>query len=82
MVMSAHYLSRAKGCTCTVCARSKIIVARGNVNSLVTEFAYRFGLYRETSSGYHGKLSPQHIGRISFEFEFKDRQYSRVLCAI
>jgi hypothetical protein len=54
-------LSRAKGCTCTACARSKIILPRDNVNSMVTEFAYRFGHYCQTSSGYHGKLSPQHI---------------------
>jgi len=56
-------------------------VARGNVNSLVTEFAYRFGLYRETSSGYHGKLSPQHIASAPVECEFKDRRYSWFLCA-
>jgi hypothetical protein len=54
-------LSRAKGCTCTACARSKIILPRDNVNSLVVEFAYRFGHYRQTSSGDHGKLSSQHI---------------------
>jgi len=28
---------------------------------MVIEFAYRFGHYRQTSSNYHGKLSPQHI---------------------
>jgi len=36
-------------------------VPSGNVNSVVIEFAYRFGHYRQTSSGGHGKLSPQHI---------------------
>jgi hypothetical protein len=36
-------------------------VPSGNVNSVVVEFAYRFGHYRQTSSGDHGKLSPQHI---------------------
>jgi hypothetical protein len=36
-------------------------VPRGNVNSVGIEFAYRFGHYRQTSSGDHGKLSPQHI---------------------
>jgi hypothetical protein len=36
-------------------------VPSGNVNSMVIEFAYRFGHYRQTSSGDHGKLSPQHI---------------------
>jgi hypothetical protein len=54
-------LSCAKGCTCTACARSKIIVPRCNVNTVAIEFAYRFGHYRQTSSGDHGKLSPQHI---------------------
>jgi hypothetical protein len=28
---------------------------------MAIEFAYRFGHYRQTSSGDHGKLSPQHI---------------------
>jgi hypothetical protein len=36
-------------------------VPSGNVNSVVAVFAYRFGHYRQTSSGGHGKLSPQHI---------------------
>jgi hypothetical protein len=51
-------------------------VPSGNVNSVVTEFAYRFGHYRQTNSGDHGKLSPQHIASVSVECEFKDRQYS------
>jgi hypothetical protein len=69
-------LSRAKGCTCTACACSKIILPRDNVNTAVLEFAYRFGHYRQTSSGDHGKLSPQHIAPAPVEREFKDGQYS------
>jgi len=45
------------------------------------EFAYRFGHYRQTSSGDHEKLSPQHIASALVECEFKDRQYSWFLCA-
>jgi hypothetical protein len=56
-------------------------VPSGNVNSVVAEFAYRFGLYRQTSSGDHGKLSPQHIAATMVEYEFKDRKYSCFLCA-
>jgi hypothetical protein len=39
----------------------KVVWARENVNSLLFEFGYRFGHYCQTSSGHHGKLSPQHI---------------------
>jgi hypothetical protein len=56
-------------------------VPSGNVNSVVVEFAYLFGHYRQTSSGDHGKLSPQHIAPAPVECEFKDRQYSWFLCA-
>jgi hypothetical protein len=54
-------------------------VPTGNVNSVVAVFAYRFGHYRQTSSGDHGKLSPQHIASAPVECEFKDRQYSRFM---
>ena len=39
----------------------KVVWPRGNVNSLVFEFGYRFGHYSQTSSGHYGKLSSQHI---------------------
>ena len=59
----------------------KLVSPREKVNSLVFEFGYRFGHYRQTSSGDHEKLSPQHIVLASVECEFKDRQYSWFLCA-
>jgi hypothetical protein len=31
----------------------KVVWRRGNVNSMVIEFAYRFGHYCRTSSGYY-----------------------------
>jgi hypothetical protein len=51
-------------------------VPSGNVNTVAIEFAYRFGHYRQTSSGDHGKLSPQHIASAPVEYGFKDGQYS------
>ena len=39
----------------------KVVWPRENVNSMVIEFAYRFGHYRQTSSACYAKLSPRHI---------------------
>ena len=58
----------------------KLVSVHENVNSLVFEFGYRFGHYCQTSSWYYEKLSPQHIVLALVECEFKDHQYSWLLC--